>query len=219
MMLSDWISAVLSLVAIILLFLKAEIPYGTIMDHLGELGPDGKPVPNRWMVRQARRDRLRRLLLWAITIGGLCVISMRRLEWLATLLIAVIAAVIVFFLEPVLEGPRNIFLRKMGLARTKKEGGMKKPPLRIKDSEFRTQVEDAKDAVGMEVNTPAQLDGVKSELMARNVDRAVGFTTNQPMTITAGTCRRCNGPLNSVTLGERPTVIICEKCGEENPIS
>jgi hypothetical protein len=139
---------------------------------------------------------------------------------LALILAPVLVGIILFFVLPALEKPREKFLHWIGLRRktkTKKEGEMKKSPLKIKDSEFKTAVENAKDAVGMEVNTPAELDGVKSELIARNVDKAVGFTTNQPMNIIAGTCRRCNRPLASVTLGERPSSLTCKYCGEENP--
>jgi len=76
---SDWISAGLSLVAIVLVFIPRQIPYGSVMDHLGELGPDGKPVPNKWMVRQARRDRMLRWALVAVASGGLIKIIMRNL--------------------------------------------------------------------------------------------------------------------------------------------
>jgi len=81
MTLGDLVSAALSLVAIAVIFIPPKIPYGSIMEHLGELGPDGKPVPNKWMVRQARRERLRRVLLLAIAVGGFGVIILRRLGW------------------------------------------------------------------------------------------------------------------------------------------
>lgn len=134
----------------------------------------------------------------------------------------VVVGIVLLFVLPILEKPKDKFLRLIHIRRgskAKKEEEMKEPPLKIKDSEFKTEVENAKDAVGMVVNRPAELDGVKSELIVRNVDRAVGFTTNQPMTIIAGTCRKCNGPLSSVTLGESPSVLICKNCGEENPNS
>lgn len=130
-----------------------------------------------------------------------------------------VVGMLLFFVLPIFEKPRDRFLRLIGIRReskNKKEKEMKKPLLKIKDSEFKTEVENAKVAVGMEVNRPAELDGVKSEVTARNVERVVGFTTNQPMTVIAGTCRKCNGPLTSVTLGERPSVLICKNCGEEN---
>ena len=71
MMISEWISGAVSLVAIVLLFIPNKIHFGTIMDHLGELDQTGKPVPNQWMVRQARRDRMLRWALVAVASGGL----------------------------------------------------------------------------------------------------------------------------------------------------
>lgn len=81
MMLCDWISAALSLIAIALIFIPPEIPHGSIMDHLGVLGPDARPVPNKAMISQARRNRLRRFLLLTIAVGGFGVIVLRRLGW------------------------------------------------------------------------------------------------------------------------------------------
>lgn len=71
MTLVDWISGAVSLIAIVLVFVPKQIPYGAVMDHLGELGPDGKPVPNQWMVRQARRDKMLRWALVAVASSGL----------------------------------------------------------------------------------------------------------------------------------------------------
>lgn len=81
MMLCDWISAALSLIAIALIFIPTEVPSGSVVDNLGKLGQDGKPVPNEWTIRQARRDRLRRFLLLVIAVGGFGVIVLRRLGW------------------------------------------------------------------------------------------------------------------------------------------
>lgn len=69
--LGEWISAAVSLVAIVLIFIPEKIKFGSVMDHLGELGPDGKPVPNQWMVRQARRDKMLRWALVAVASSGL----------------------------------------------------------------------------------------------------------------------------------------------------
>ena len=79
-MISYWISGAVSLVAIVLLFIPNKIHFGTIMDHLGELGPDGKPVPNQWMIRQARRDRMLRWALVAVASGGLINLIVKALS-------------------------------------------------------------------------------------------------------------------------------------------
>lgn len=79
MMLSDWISAAIAVLAIVLLCLKPRIPYGKPSDHAGELDQDGKPVSNQWMVRQAKRDCLRRFLLWVIAAGSVCALILRKL--------------------------------------------------------------------------------------------------------------------------------------------
>lgn len=79
-MISYWISGAVSLVAIVLLFIPNKTHFGTIMDHLGELGPDGKPVPNQWMIRQARRDRMLRWALVAVASGGLINLIVKALS-------------------------------------------------------------------------------------------------------------------------------------------
>ena len=48
-------------------------------------------------------------------------------------------------------------------------------PLIIKDSIFRTEVEHADEAIGMEIDRPAQFQNVSSELIARDVRSAIGF--------------------------------------------
>lgn len=80
MMISDWISAGVSFVAIVLIFIPKEIPYGSVMENLGELGPDGKPVPNLWMVRQARRDHLLRWTLVVVASSGLINLIVKALS-------------------------------------------------------------------------------------------------------------------------------------------
>lgn len=61
-------------------------------------------------------------------------------------------------------------------------------PLIIKDSEFLTIVEKAQRAIGMEINRPAQLSNVKSELRVGDVQEAIGFSTNQGMTAITIVC-------------------------------
>jgi hypothetical protein len=80
MTLGDWLSAAVSLVAIVLIFIPKEIPYGSVMDHLGELGPDGRPVPNLWMVRQAKRDRMLRWTLVVVASSGLINLIVKALS-------------------------------------------------------------------------------------------------------------------------------------------
>lgn len=57
--------------AITLIFIPTKIPYGNPIGHAGGLDQEGNPVPNQWMVRQARRDRLLRLALLAVAVGRL----------------------------------------------------------------------------------------------------------------------------------------------------
>jgi hypothetical protein len=80
MMISYWISGAVSLVAIVLIFIPNKIHFGSVMDHLGELDKDGKPVPNQWMIRQARRDRMLRWALVAVASGGLINLIVKALS-------------------------------------------------------------------------------------------------------------------------------------------
>jgi hypothetical protein len=79
MLLSDWLSLAIALIAVSLLCISPKIPYGNVLDHFGTLDKDGKPVPNPWWLRQTRRDRLRRLLLWTIAVGGIGTLVLRKL--------------------------------------------------------------------------------------------------------------------------------------------
>jgi len=80
MLLSDWLSLASALLAVLLLCVPLKIPYGNAVDHIGVLDKDGKPVPNPWWVRKTRRDRLRRLLLWTIAVGGIGALVLRKLR-------------------------------------------------------------------------------------------------------------------------------------------
>lgn len=88
-------------------------------------------------------------------------------------------------------------------------------PLIIEDSEFLTIVENAQKAVGMEVNRPAQLSNVKSELRASNVQEAIGFLTNQGLTATLMPCE-CGRSIPMAFTGPPPAVITCPHCGREH---
>jgi len=88
----------------------------------------------------------------------------------------------------------------------------------IKDSAFRTEVKKADEAIGMEVNKPAELNNVKSELIVEDARRAVGFSTNQGLTAIMMICSNCNKPIPRAYTGAPPSSIICPHCGHENPL-
>lgn len=89
--------------------------------------------------------------------------------------------------------------------------------LTIKDAEFLTIVEKAQRAVGMEINQPAQLTNVKSELRARDVQEAVGFSTNQGLTSITIVCS-CNQSFPAVFVGTPPEYVDCPNCGRKHKI-
>ncbi|HEB13589.1 MAG TPA: hypothetical protein ENI13_01265 [candidate division CPR3 bacterium] len=91
-------------------------------------------------------------------------------------------------------------------------------PIVIKDSVFRTVVKNADEAIGMEVNEPAQLSNVKSELIADNVRKATGFSTNQGLTSIITTCSNCNRTFPLACTGPPPSRAICPHCEKENII-
>ena len=90
-------------------------------------------------------------------------------------------------------------------------------PLIIKDSEFVTIVENAQRAIGMEVNRPAQLSNVKSELRVGNVQEAIGFSTNQGLTATTILCS-CNQPFSAAFVGPPPSYVVCPNCGRKHEL-
>jgi len=90
-------------------------------------------------------------------------------------------------------------------------------PLIIKDSEFLTIVEKAQRAIGMEINRPAQLSNVKSELRVGNVQEAIGFSTNQGLTAITIVCS-CNQPFSVAFVGTPPESAICPHCGQKHEL-
>jgi len=90
--------------------------------------------------------------------------------------------------------------------------------LEIKDSEFSTEVNGADRAVGMEVNVPATLSNIKSELKAANVREAVGFSTNQGLTSMIYFCSACRNPFPAAFTGPLPASIQCPHCGQANSL-
>ena len=92
-------------------------------------------------------------------------------------------------------------------------------PIVIKDSTFKTEVKDAEEAIGMEVNRPAYLSGVKSELkVTGNVKKAVGFSTNQGLCAISMSCSNCGKNFPFACTGPPPASTLCPHCGKENVI-
>ena len=90
MILSDWLPAVISVMALIILFLDKKIPkrYGGHVvkpikpsDDFARFTKDGKPLPSRREVRQKRIKSLRCFLLWTIAVVGIVVFILRKLGW------------------------------------------------------------------------------------------------------------------------------------------
>lgn len=93
-------------------------------------------------------------------------------------------------------------------------------PIVIKDSVFMTRAKDAHEAIGMEVNKPAQLSNVKSELIAENVRTVKGFSTNQGLTGIIMTCSNCKRPFPCAHTGQpSAAVVTCPHCGKDNKIN
>jgi hypothetical protein len=89
-------------------------------------------------------------------------------------------------------------------------------PLIIKDSDFLTVVEKAQRAVGMEINHPAQLYNVRSELRVGNVQEAIGFSTNKGLTGCILSCSSCMQVFPAAFVGTTPEYIACPHCGHKN---
>lgn len=86
-------------------------------------------------------------------------------------------------------------------------------PIVIRDSQFTTVVEDAGRAVGMEVNRPAELSNVKSELRVGSAEEAIGFSTDQGLTTLLVVCS-CNHRFSVSFLGAPRGSVDCPSCGE-----
>ncbi|HUT32612.1 MAG TPA: hypothetical protein VNE39_03945 [Planctomycetota bacterium] len=93
-------------------------------------------------------------------------------------------------------------------------------PFVIRDSTFKTDVKDAKEAIGMQVDRPAVLTNVRSELTVRGtVERAVGFSTNQELRAIMATCNHCGRPLPVACAGRPQSVRArCSHCGADNEV-
>ncbi|MFA6533989.1 MAG: hypothetical protein WCT37_02335 [Patescibacteria group bacterium] len=86
----------------------------------------------------------------------------------------------------------------------------------IKDSVFETEAKNVDEAIGMEVNQPANLSNVRASLKAENVRRAVGFSTNQGLSSLVMTCKICQRPFSFVCTGPLSSIITCPLCGNQN---
>jgi len=89
-------------------------------------------------------------------------------------------------------------------------------PLILQDSVFRTVVERADEAIGMEVNRPAHFQNVRSELLARDVKTAIGFKTNQTLNAILMTCSNCGKSSPFACTGTPPLAVNCPRCGHSN---
>ncbi len=91
-------------------------------------------------------------------------------------------------------------------------------PLVLKDMEFLTVVGEAQRAIGIEINRPAQLSNIKSELRVGKAQEAIGFSTNCALTGAIVYCKECNRPIPvSYTGNAAPERVRCPKCGHEQP--
>jgi len=90
MILSDWLTVVIPVMALVVLYLDKKIPrrYGGHMvgpinfsDHSARFTKGGKPLPSPWEVRQKRIKGLRCFSLWTIAVAGIVVIILRKLGW------------------------------------------------------------------------------------------------------------------------------------------
>ena len=90
MILSDWLTIVISAMALVVLYLDKKItkPYGghivdriKFKDHFQRFTKDGKPLPGEWHVRETRKDGLRRFLLWTMAVVGIVIVILRKLGW------------------------------------------------------------------------------------------------------------------------------------------
>ena len=88
-------------------------------------------------------------------------------------------------------------------------------PLIIRDSFFETEAKNVDEAIGMEVNRPAQLQNVKSKLIVENAKKAVGFSTNQGLTGIITFCSVCHNQVPFACTGKPPAYTNCPYCGAE----
>ena len=90
MILSDWLTVVIPVMALVVLYLDKKITkrYGGYVvkpikasDDFARFTKDGKPLPGREHKRQAWIQGLRRFSLWTIAVAGIVVFILRKLGW------------------------------------------------------------------------------------------------------------------------------------------
>lgn len=90
MILSDLLTVVISVMALVVLYLDNKITkrYGGYVvkpikasDDFARFTKDGKPLPSLWEAHQKRIKSLSRFLLWTIAAVGIVVFILRKLGW------------------------------------------------------------------------------------------------------------------------------------------
>ena len=85
MILSDWVSILPPIVALVVLYLDKKISKSSgplkVADRFPSITKEGKIVPAKWDVRQGRIKRLRTFLLWTMAVVGILVVILRKLGW------------------------------------------------------------------------------------------------------------------------------------------
>lgn len=93
----------------------------------------------------------------------------------------------------------------------------------IKDTEIKARVEHAKEALGADIEGDYELDNVKVELEAENVERATGarFKSSNGSTPVTGmimSCSNCGKPFPKAFTGHLPEETACPHCGHMNKV-
>lgn len=89
----------------------------------------------------------------------------------------------------------------------------------IENSVFDIHIEDSDEAIGMEVDRPAELSNVQLKYSSKNVKKSIGFSTNQGMSILKLQCPNCKNPSSYVCTGSKPPKITCKHCNHEIDIN
>jgi len=122
----------------------------------------------------------------------------------------------------IIDGQPDIFtsklLKKMKDEHEQQVGkAAKSNNLIIEDFNLNVDAKDSDKVIGMEVNRPAELKGVKVDFKVQNVKEAIGFSTNQGMTIANLQCKKCNKSFSFVGTGQYE-IVKCKFCGAEMPL-
>ncbi|MFH1367161.1 MAG: hypothetical protein ABIH38_04215 [Patescibacteria group bacterium] len=109
-------------------------------------------------------------------------------------------------------------LKKMKILH-EKEVEKNKNRVLIKDSEFKTEVKNAKKAIGIDISGESELQNVKAELKAENVDEAIGFRSNSTLFSGVIGCDKCGHNFPKVFTGRLPNSVECPNCGNVIPLN